>query len=155
MKKNCSFSCSVLLTFLFCLLTGCSAPQVKIDLTSTATLNMNDYKEPLPVVISIYQLKDRKTFEEASFEELWKSDLTVLSNSLLRKEALTLDPASEQKLVIEKNDNAKYLGIMAAFHQQPDDSWKIIKDIDRSFLWMDLSTTVKALLKEHHIDIEE
>lgn len=155
MRMNHSHYCSAVLLSLFLLLAGCSAPQVKIDLTSTATLNMNQNKEPFPVVINIYQLSDKKTFEEASFEDLWRSDLTVLSDSLLRKESLTLDPASEQKIVIEKNEKAKYVGIMAAFHQQPDDSWKIIKDIDRSFLWIDLSTSVTALLKDHHIDIED
>ena len=155
MKMNCSLFATAIFVFFLLALTGCSAPQVKIDLTSTATLNINRNKEPLPVVINIYQLRDKKTFEAANFEELWKSDLTVLSDSLLRKESLTLDPASEKKLVIEKNEHAKYVGIMAAFHQQPDDSWKIIKDVDRSFLWIDLSTTIKALLEKHHIYIEE
>ncbi len=136
------------------LLGGCSAPQVKIDLSSTAALNMNQDHEPLPVVVNVYQLSDKKAFENASFGELWKSDLTVLSNSLLRKDTLTLDPASQQKLVLQKNDQARYVGIMAAFRQQPDDSWKIIKKIDRSFLWMDLSTTVTALLNEHHIEVK-
>ncbi len=155
MRMNYSFFAIAIVSLCLLSLTGCSAPQVKIDLASTATLNLNQDKEPLPVVINIYQLSDKKTFAEASFEELWKSDLTVLSDSLLRKESLTLDPASEKKIVIEKNENAKYIGIMAAFHQQADDSWKIIKDIDRSFLWIDLSTTIKAMLKEHQIDVKE
>ncbi len=155
MRMNSSFFTIAVVSFCLLSLTGCSAPQVKIDLASTATLNLNQAKEPLPVVINIYQLSDKKTFEEASFEELWKSDLTVLRDTLLRKESLTLDPASEKKIIIEKNEKAKYVGIMAAFHQQPDESWKVIRDVDRSFLWIDLSTTIKALLKEHHIDIEE
>ena len=79
---------------------------------------------------------DKKAFENASFGELWKSDLTVLSNSLLRKDTLTLDPASQQKLVLQKNDQARYVGIMAAFRQQPDDSWKIIKK-NRPLIFMD------------------
>lgn len=154
MKIKSSFYALLVLACTTLLLGGCSAPQVKIDLSSTAALNMNQDQEPLPVVVNIYQLSDKKAFENASFEELWKSDLTVLSNSLLRKDTLTLDPASQQKLVLEKNDQARYVGIMAAFRQQPDDTWKILKKIDRSFLWMDLSTTVTALLKEHHIEVK-
>lgn len=154
MKIKSSFYALLVLACTTLLLGGCSAPQVKIDLSSTAALNMNQDQEPLPVVVNIYQLSDKKAFENASFEELWKSDLTVLSNSLLRKDTLTLDPASQQKLVLEKNDQARYVGIMAAFRQQPDDTWKILKKIDRSFLWMDLSTTVTALLKEHRIEVK-
>ncbi len=155
MRMICSFFSIAIVSLCLLSLTGCSAPQLKIDLASTATLNLNQEEEPLPVVINIYQLKDKKTFEKASFIELWKSDLIVLKNSLLRKESLTLDPASEKKVIIEKNEDAKFVGIMAAFHQQTDDSWKVIKDVDRSFLWMDLSTTIKAMLKEQQIEIKE
>ena len=155
MRMICSFFPIAIVSLCLLSLTGCSTPQLKIDLASTATLNLNQEEEPLPVVINIYQLRDKKTFEKASFGELWKSDLIVLKDSLLRKESLTLDPASEKKVIIEKNEDAKFVGIMAAFHQQTDGSWKVIKDVDRSFLWMDLSTTIKAMLKEQQIEIKE
>ena len=155
MRMICSFFPIAIVSLCLLSLTGCSTPQLKIDLASTATLNLNQEEEPLPVVINIYQLRDKKTFEKASFGELWKSDLIVLKDSLLRKESLTLDPASEKKVIIEKNEKAKFVGIMAAFHQQTDGSWKVIKDVDRSFLWMDLSTTIKAMLKEQQIEIKE
>lgn len=141
------------LLLLAVVLTGCSAPKVKVNLSSTATLNLNNNDEALPVVVRIYQLSDNQAFENASFEDLWKSDISVLGNTLLRKEIVVLDPASQQKIEVERHDLARYVGIMAAFHNQPDNSWRVIKRADKSFLWIDLSTRINALLKDNSVEL--
>ncbi|MCP3176362.1 type VI secretion system lipoprotein TssJ [Desulfuromonas sp. KJ2020] len=151
MNKNHSMIVFLLAVLTACLLGGCSAPKVKVSLSSTATLNMNEHKEALPVVVRIYQLRDNKAFESATFDELWKSETSVLGNQLLRKEILTLDPASQQKLEIERHDQAQFVGVMAAFHNQADNNWRVIKRADRSFLWIDLSTNLEALLQDNSL----
>ncbi len=145
----------VLLVFSVLVLGACSAPQIKVDMTSTATLNMDINNQPLPVVVKLFQLSDKKAFENATFEELWKNDMVILSDSLLQKQMFTLDPASHHKVIFEKNDQAKFLGIMAAFHDQQDNSWKLTKKIDKSFLWIDISSKIKVLLKDNSIEIKE
>jgi type VI secretion system protein VasD len=134
---------------------GCSTPQVKVNLSSTANLNMNNAKEPLPVVIRIYQLTDTKAFETATFNELWKSDLTVLGNSLLRKDALTLDPASQQKITLDRHEQAKFIGLMAAFHNQQNNSWRVVKQTKGSFLGMKRSTSLTVLLQDNTIELAD
>jgi type VI secretion system protein VasD len=135
------------------LLCACSAPQIKLNLSSTENLNMNSRKEPLPVVVRVYQLTDPKSFENATFHELWKNDLAILGNTLLRKDSLTLDPASRQKVRFERHEQTRYVALMAAFNSQPDNSWRVVKEANGSFLGIDFSTSLKAVLKDNVIEI--
>lgn len=137
-------------TFTLC---GCSSTQLKVNLSSTANLNMNGAHEPLPVVVRIYQLADAKSFETATFNELWKTDLTVLGNSLLRKDTLTVDPASQQKVRFDRHEQAKFVGVMAAFRNQQNNSWRIIQKTSGSFLGMSRSTSLTVLLKDNVIEL--
>ncbi len=152
-KNRCSL---VFLVPLFVLLlSACSAPQVKVNLSSTANLNMNNAREPLPVVVRIYQLTDPKLFENATFNELWKNDIAILGNSLLRKDSLTLDPASQHKIRLERHEQTRFVAVMAAFHHQPNNSWRVVKKSSGSFLGIKTSTNVKALLKDNIIEMED
>jgi len=145
----------VLIALSATLMSACSTPQVKVYLSSTANLNMNNAKEPLPVVVRIYQLSDPKLFENATFNELWKNDLAVLGNSLLRKDSLTLDPASHQKILLERHDQTRFVALMAAFNNQPNNSWRVVKKSGGSFLGIKTSTNIQALLKDNIIEIED
>jgi type VI secretion system protein VasD len=107
------------------------------------------------VVIRIYQLTDPKLFENATFNELWKNDLAVLGSTLLRKDSLTLDPASQQKIRLERYEQTRFIALMAAFNNQPNNSWRVIKKSSGSFLGIKMSTNVKALLKDNIIEIED
>lgn len=145
----------VLVALSVTLMSACSTPQVQVNLSSTANLNMNNAKEPLPVVVRIYQLSDPKLFENATFNELWKNDLAVLGNSLLRKDSLTLDPASHQKIQIERHDQTRFVALMAAFNNQPNNSWRVVKKSGGSFLGIKTSTNIQATLKDNLIEIED
>lgn len=148
-------SSSFLLLLFTLFLVGCGSPQVKLNLSTTANVNMNNDKEPLPVVVRVYQLNDSKSFETATFSELWKSDLTVLGNSLLRKESLTMDPSSQQIINLDRHEETRFVALMAAFHNQPNDSWRTIKKSDGSIMGLKLSTSLKVTLKDNVIEIVE
>jgi type VI secretion system protein VasD len=114
---------------------------------------MDGAKEPLPVVVRIYQLADPKLFENATFNELWKNDLTVLGNSLLRKDSLTLDPASRQKISFDRHELTRYVALMAAFNSQPGNSWRLVKETGGSVLGIEVSTNLKVILKDNVIEM--
>ena len=135
------------------LVSACATPQVKMNLSSTASLNMNGAKEPLPVVLRIYQLTDPKVFENATFSDLWKNDLVVLGNTLLRKDSVTLDPASLQKLRFDRHVQARFVALMAAFNSQPDNSWRVVEKVKGSFLGIKRSTKIEAVLKDKVIEM--
>lgn len=139
-----------LLSLLVC---ACATPQVKMNLTSTANLNMNSARQPLPVVVRIYQLTDAKPFENATFDGLWKNDVTVLGNTLLRKDTLTLDPASRQQIHFDRDAQTRFVAVMAAFNHQTDNSWRVVKKIKGSFFGIKYSSRIDAILKDKVIEI--
>ena len=55
MNKNCIIQTLVLLVLL-AFISGCSGSQVRLNMSSTANLNLNGDSDPLPVVVNIYQL---------------------------------------------------------------------------------------------------
>ena len=40
------------------LLSACSSTDVRLNLSASADLNTNNYNEPLPVIVRVYQLSD-------------------------------------------------------------------------------------------------
>jgi type VI secretion system protein VasD len=144
-----------LVTLLAALVCACATPQVKMNLTSTANLNMNSARQPLPVVVRIYQLTDAKAFENATFDELWKNDLAALGNTLLRKDTLTLDPASRRQIHFDRDAQTRFVAVMAAFNHQNDNSWRVVKKIKGSFFGIKYSSRIDAILKDKVIEIVE
>lgn len=141
--------------FLSLFVSACATPQVELGLSSTANLNMNNADDPLPVVIHIYQLTDAKAFEKATFNELWKDDQTILGDSLLHKDTLTLDPASHQDIQFDRYPQTQFVALMAAFNNQTDNSWRVVKEVKGSFLGIKHSSHIDVLLKDKTIEITD
>jgi type VI secretion system protein VasD len=134
---------------------GCATPQVELGLSATANLNMNSADEPLPVVVRIYQLTDAKTFEKATFSELWKDDQGILGDNLLHKDSLTLDPATHKEIRFDRYPQTRFVAVMAAFNNQADNSWRVVKEVKGSFLGIKHSSHIDVLLKDKNIEITD
>ncbi|MFL9999286.1 type VI secretion system lipoprotein TssJ, partial [Paraburkholderia sediminicola] len=55
---------------------------LNVDLSARASLNSGTGEQPLSVAIRVYQLKDRKAFDAASYDDLLQNDRTVLAQVL-------------------------------------------------------------------------
>lgn len=94
--------------------------EITLRVRPKADLNPNDRGEPTPVDLRVYQLKDRPTFTEAAFEDLWVKDKEVLAESLVQgPKVINFTPgkdgspplATELKLEV----GTKFLGLMALY----------------------------------------
>lgn len=144
-----------LLVALLAMTAACSTPQARLTISSTANLNLNDSDEPLPVMVNIYQLGDNKAFEEASFADLWKKDLATLGDSMLTKETLTVNPASQERLVFERHAQAKFIGVMAIFRKPEKEEWRATKVVADGFFKKKMSSTLNVNLKSNTVDITD
>ncbi len=124
-------------------------------MSSTANLNLNEFDEPLPVIVNIYQLSDDKAFAEASFNELWKRDLVTLGDSLLTKESLTTNPASQERLVYPRHAQARYIGVMAVFRQPEKVAWRDVQPVADGFFKKKFSSNVTVTLKGNTVEISD
>lgn len=134
-----------------CLLAGCASPSLKFGVSSTADINRNEYGEPLAVVVRIYQLKDRRSFESASFEELWKKDYQILGNDLVMKEEITMDPAYQRHLELPRHDHAEYLAVMAVYREPENMSWRDIDEMPGNFFTRRFDKKVRITLEKNRI----
>jgi type VI secretion system protein VasD len=54
---------------------------LNVDLTTRASLNPDEAMRPTSVAVRVYQLKDRKRFDEASYDDLLKNDRTLFQKT--------------------------------------------------------------------------
>ncbi len=144
-----------LLAVTLLLLAACSGPQLKVDLSSSANINMDQENRPLPVVVRIYQLSDITAFEQASFKDLWRNDLGVLGDQLLVHQEVVIDPASQKTVTIKRHPRAAWVGVMAVFRSPIDRNWKDYRKLSTSYVGRKLSTTIDVRLQGNKIDIYE
>ena len=109
--------------------TACGGKQqIRMAIESSKFTNPDDTGSPLPVVIRIYQLREKDKMEKAVFMSLWKSDQEILGEDLLERREVTLLPDSTMDLKIEADmeKGTKYIGIMALFRKPQGDNWRQI-----------------------------
>lgn len=115
------------------LLSACSTPHLSIRVQASDTLNADPNGNTYAVLVRVYQLNDPELFEQAGYEELWKSDTSVLASSLVSVHEFTVEPSLSQSLEIEKEDGARYAGIVAFFRSR-DGDWKAYRKINHGFI---------------------
>src|SRR5579871_3474031 len=100
---------------------------LNVDLSARAELNPDDAGRPTSVAVRVYQLKDRKTFDGVSYDDLLKNDRTVLAQDLQESMAAVLNPGAAASLSQPMKDDTKYVAIVA-FYRNPGsgDGWKYV-----------------------------
>ncbi|WP_175957592.1 type VI secretion system lipoprotein TssJ [Burkholderia sp. BCC0405] len=92
--------------------------QVKVldvDLSARAALNPDDAGRPTSVAVRVYQLKDRKLFDGASYDDLLKSDRTVLAQDLQADMSAVVNPGASSSLSQPMQRETAYVAIVALY----------------------------------------
>jgi type VI secretion system protein VasD len=109
-----------------------------LDFTAREALNTdaresNSLSEP--VVVRVYQLKDRKTFDKTVYQQLLKDGDTVLKADLLATRDVVVKPGGDANLNMPMEENAKFVAVVGLF-RHPDmvnNTWKQVigrEDLD-------------------------
>lgn len=98
---------------------------LNVDLSAREALNPDDAGRATSVAVRVYQLKDRKLFDGASYEDLLTHDRTVLAQDLQANLAAVLNPGASASLSQPMQADTKYVAIVA-FYRNPGngDGWK-------------------------------
>ncbi|OAJ55196.1 type VI secretion system-associated lipoprotein [Paraburkholderia ginsengiterrae] len=92
---------------------------LNVDLTARASLNPDEANRSTSVAVRVYQLKDRKLFDKASYDDLLKNDKTVLAQDLQDSMATVVNPGASASVTQPMQPDAEYVGIVA-FYRKPD-----------------------------------
>jgi type VI secretion system protein VasD len=98
-----------------------------IDLSARDALNPDDAGRATSVAVRVYQLKDRKIFDGASYDDLLKNDRTVLAQDLQDGMATVLSPGASASLSQPMKPESKYVAVVA-FYRNPGagNGWKYV-----------------------------
>ncbi|WP_248295166.1 type VI secretion system lipoprotein TssJ [Paraburkholderia sp. UYCP14C] len=98
-----------------------------VDLSAREALNPDDAGRATSVAVRVYQLKDRKMFDGASYEDLLKNDRTLLAQDLQASMAAVLNPGASASLSQPMQADTKYVAVVA-FYRNPGhgDGWKYV-----------------------------
>ena len=154
MRVSTTIKTVITAAFLFAL-AGCGGPMVKVELQSNQGLNPNRQGESLPVVVRVYQLNDKGAFESATFNQLWKQDEGVLGGTLLTRSEIIINPSSNDKVELDRHEQAKYVGIVAVFRNPIDRKWKDLRELRTDFLTKHLSTSFDVSLIDNTLHITD
>jgi type VI secretion system protein VasD len=88
------------------------------------------------VLVRVYQLKGKSKFQQATFNDLWKSDKEVLGDEMVDRKEMTVQPGAKAELEIdlEVKRGATYLGVMALFRKHDVEGWRQIVEASSSAL---------------------
>lgn len=100
---------------------------LNVDLAAREALNPDEAGRATSVAVRVYQLKDRKMFDGASYEDLMNNDRTVLAQDLQASVASVLNPGASASLSQPMQAETKYVAIVAFYRNPGDrDGWKYV-----------------------------
>jgi type VI secretion system protein VasD len=100
-----------------------------LDFTAREALNTdaresNSLSEP--VMVRVYQLKDRKTFDKTVYQQLLKDDESTLKDDLLASRDVVIKPGGDAALDMPMDPDAHFVAVVGMF-RHPDmtrNNWK-------------------------------
>jgi type VI secretion system protein VasD len=109
-----------------------------LDFTAREALNIdsresNSLSEPL--VVRVYQLKDRKTFDKTVYQQLLQDGGAILQNDLLASRDVIVKPGGDANLNMPIEEEAQFVAVVGLF-RHPDmnnNTWKMVikrEDLD-------------------------
>lgn len=109
-----------------------------LDFTAREALNTDSRESNSlsePVVVHIYQLKDRKTFDKTVYQQILRDGDQILKADLLATRNVVIKPGGDVNLDMPMEEEARYVAVVGLF-RHPDmvnNTWKRVigrEDLD-------------------------
>lgn len=100
-----------------------------LDFTAREALNTDSRESNSlsePVVVRVYQLKDRKEFDKTVYQQLLQDGDTLLKADLLATRDMLVKPGGDANLDMPMEEGAQFVAVVGLF-RQPDmvnNTWK-------------------------------
>ena len=118
------------------LLAGCPktvkslmSTSMEARLVASASLNPDPSGRASPLVVRLYELKDRQAFVRADFFDLWDNEAATLGADLVTRDEIQLEPGQQRKVERRLDDATHYLGVVAAFRDLDNADWRSVAEI--------------------------
>ena len=118
-----------------CYLSACSfwgdgVPTAEINIDSAQYLNPAVNGRTSPVVLTIYQLKNKSVFKSTDYSALATNSSQVLGGDLLDKSVVEVRPGSHIHISQPLTVDIKYIGVTAAYRDIDKATWRKVIAVD-------------------------
>lgn len=103
-----------------------------LDITARDAINNNASGAPLSTVVRIYQLKDRKVFDDTDYPSLFTEDSQAIKADLLEQKDIRALPGAAVTIDVPMNEKAQFVAVAGMF-LSPDitnNTWRIVLSRD-------------------------
>jgi type VI secretion system protein VasD len=115
-------------------LAGCSTARrtlglvnnIDISLRATPDVNPDAQGNPSPILVRFYELSAAEAFRQADFTTLFNNEQAAIGKDLVRRDEFELKPEQNRNIVRKAKRDAKYLGVLAAYHNTANIKWRAI-----------------------------
>lgn len=100
---------------------------LSVDMKARAMLNPDPLGRAYSVAVRVYQLKDPKRFQNATYDELLTHDKTILAQDLQDNRGVVIYPGGSVSLSQALKTDTQYIGIVAFYREaNPDGGWRLV-----------------------------
>ncbi|MGL5424609.1 MAG: type VI secretion system lipoprotein TssJ [Serratia fonticola] len=99
-----------------------------LDIMARSATNNNASGAPLATIVRIYQLKDRKTFDNTDYPSLFATDSQAIKADLLAEKAVWIRPDETVAIDMPMESAAQYVAVAGMF-LSPDNeqnNWRVV-----------------------------
>lgn len=104
-----------------------SAVQFTIVLQASLDTNRNIYGRPSPVLVHVFQLDSKQTFEQASFSQLSTDPEQVLGSDLLGREKFLMRPGDRLIHRFVLLEPMRHIGVIAEYRDVDAAQWRALE----------------------------
>jgi len=100
--------------------------KLEARLVASASLNPDPSGRASPLVVRVYELKDRDAFERADFFDLFDNEAATLGSDLVARDEMQLEPGQQRKVERRLDDKTRFLGVVAAYRDLDNAEWRAV-----------------------------
>ena len=112
---------------------ACSSPPkpppptlIAAQVSAADTLNADVRGRPSPVIVRIYELSNRSTFDTLDFVSLYEREKETLGAELVSREELVMRPGESRDWNKAPAAETKFVGVLVAFREIERARWRTV-----------------------------
>ncbi|HEY2454519.1 MAG TPA: type VI secretion system lipoprotein TssJ [Scandinavium sp.] len=103
-----------------------------LDIRAREAVNRNAGGVALSTIVRVYQLKDRKTFDNTDYPSLFKDDSQAIKADLVAEKDIRLQPGASVLIDMPMEEGAQFVAVAGMF-MSPDpvnNTWRVVLSRD-------------------------
>ncbi len=108
---------------------GDGETRIEAEIAVAEDLNPDYNGDASPLVVRLYQLSSPTAFNNATFFQLYDSDVAELGDDLKGKEELELQPGQTLELERDLDPQTRFVGFIAGYRDIDNANWRAVTEI--------------------------